>query len=114
MGERRLNSWMPRSARRQHLFTAFSDMAGASFALAYGEINGRVVWSQDMDVRSDDRHFPQWLAYGGGRRDRTVWLLDFGRRNVWEFGQANRCVRWPVRTTVSGPPMHGAGCSRSD
>lgn len=97
MGERRLNFVdASLSADGQHLFTAFSDMAGASFALAYGEINGRVVWSQDMDVALTTTALSRnGLRMAAGAETGTVWLLDFGRRNVWEFGQSE-----PVRAVA--------------
>lgn len=67
---------------------AFSDMAGASYAGAYGEIGGRVCWTRDVDVpvaalalsRDGSR-----IALGA--EVGTLWLLDTNRRDLWEFGQ---------------------------
>ncbi len=76
------------SADGQRLATLFSDIAGASFAIAYGEIGGRVVWSLDLDVT------PTVIAIGRdgarvafGAEGGTVHLMDAARRHLWEFGQ---------------------------
>lgn len=89
LGERRLSFVEAMlSADGRRVAVAFSDMAGASFAIAYGEISGREIWTRDEDVTltalalSRDGTF---LALGA--ENGTLWLTDSGRRNVWEFGQ---------------------------
>ncbi|HLK57375.1 MAG TPA: hypothetical protein VKU00_12470 [Chthonomonadaceae bacterium] len=82
------------SADGRYLATGFSDKAGASFALAYGEIGGRVAWLRESDVpiaavaiSRDGQH----LALG--TENGTLWLVDKARRDVWEFAQEE-----PIRT----------------
>ena len=76
------------SADGRCLATGFSDKAGASFALGYGEIGGRVAWLRESDVPigavaiSRDGNY---LALGADNG--TLWLVDKARRDVWEFGQ---------------------------
>lgn len=71
------------------LAAAFSDLAGASYALSFGEIDGRVVWTRDLDVvpvvvaLSRDGERLVLGAENGG-----VYLMDAARRDLWEFEQA--------------------------
>ncbi len=70
------------------LAALFSDIAGASFALAFGEIGGGVVWLKEIDglasaltVSRDGSR----VAFGAEAG--TLWLMDAGRREIWEFAQ---------------------------
>ena len=71
----------------QNLFAAFSDLAGSSYALAYGEIGGRVAWTVEMEgvvtcvalSRLGNRAV---IGTEGG----LLFLKDASRRDVWEFG----------------------------
>jgi tetratricopeptide (TPR) repeat protein len=76
------------SADGARLVAAFSDLAGSTFAIAFGETAGKVTWM---------REFPGVLtsvamAAGGNRlaagsESGVVWLMDVARRDVWEFNQ---------------------------
>lgn len=88
LAERRINYIdAALSADGRIVAAAYSDMAGASFALAYGEINGYVNWLREIDAPAS----AVALARDGSRvalgaETGTVWLLDSARREVWEFG----------------------------
>lgn len=76
------------SADGRFVTAAFSDMAGASFAHAYGEINGYVTWLRELPVPAS----AVAMARDGSRvalgaETGTVWLMDAGRREIWEFDQ---------------------------
>jgi tetratricopeptide (TPR) repeat protein len=76
------------SADGRFVAAAFSDMAGASFALAFGEINGYVTWLRELSVPVS----AVAIARDGARvalgaETGMVWLLDAARREVWEFDQ---------------------------
>lgn len=68
--------------------TAFSDLAGASYALSFGEIGGRVIWTRDLDVvpttvtLSRDGALVAMGAENGG-----IYVMDAVRRDLWEFEQ---------------------------
>src|SRR5579871_2440304 len=86
------------SADGQRLATVFSDRAGASFVLAFGDIRGRVTWLRDMDMplttvaisRAGNR-------VASGTEAGLIQLFDASRRDVWEFG--------------SGEPVRALACS---
>ena len=72
----------------QRFAAGFTDMAGDSFALAYGEINGKVVWTQDVNaalsavaISRDGKR----IAFGA--ENGMIWLTDSFRRSIWVFGQ---------------------------
>lgn len=70
----------------QRVAAAFSDIAGASFALAYGEIGGRLTWLREFDTPLSTVA----IARDGGRvaagaENGNVWLLDSARRDLWTF-----------------------------
>ena len=76
------------SADGSVLAAAYSDMSGASFALAFGEINGYVTWLREIPAPVS----AVAMARDGSRvalgaETGTVWLLDATRREVWEFAQ---------------------------
>jgi tetratricopeptide (TPR) repeat protein len=76
------------NAEGQQIATVFSDRGGASFVLAYGDIEGRVAWLRDVDMplttvaisRSGNR-------IAAGTEGGVIQLFDSSRRDVWEFGQ---------------------------
>src|SRR5579884_99474 len=89
LGERRI-SYVDAalSADGQRLAVGFSDIAGASYMLAYGEIGGRVLWTRDMDsalsavtISRDGR---QIVA---GAEDGTIWRMDAAMQDIWRFMQ---------------------------
>lgn len=71
----------------QHLFTAFSDMSGTSYALAYGAIKGHVDWTMEIEgcltTVAISRQGNRVVA---GVEHGVVLLKDASRREVWEFG----------------------------
>lgn len=72
----------------QHLAAAFSDMSGESYAVAYGEIGGRVLWTEDVDAALTAAAISPdggRIAFGG--ENGTLWLIDSARRSLWEFVQ---------------------------
>lgn len=87
-------SWDGRS-----LIAAFSDVAGSSFALAYGDIGGRVAWLREADgplsaaALSPDG---EWIAQASDNG--KIWLFDSARRDFWTFAQDE-----PVRAVVCTP-----------
>ncbi len=100
MGDQRLLYVdMALSETGQNLFTAFTDIAGASYALAYGEIGGRVAWTAEIEgvltcvaiSRLGNRVV---VGTEGG----LLFLKDASRRDVWEFG--------------AGEPVSALACSR--
>src|SRR5580658_4992314 len=65
---------------------AFSDLAGASFAAAYGDISGRLIWLEEFDspiavvaISRDGTRVAAGLESG------ALTLLDQERRAVWTF-----------------------------
>jgi tetratricopeptide (TPR) repeat protein len=82
----------------QRVAGGFSDMAGTNFALACGDITGRVHWLRDVDAPLS----VVALSRDGGRiafgaDSGMLWLVDAARRNVWAFEQ--------------GEPMRALACS---
>jgi tetratricopeptide (TPR) repeat protein len=72
----------------QCLAVAFSDLSGTHFALAYGAIDGRVLWSLDMDfVLSAVAISRDGQRIAVGAENGNLWLYDAGMRPLWEFGQ---------------------------
>jgi tetratricopeptide (TPR) repeat protein len=74
------------SADGQRVAAAFSDLAGASFAIAYGDISGRLIWLQEFDspisvvaISRDGTRVAAGLESG------ALSLLDQERRDVWTF-----------------------------
>lgn len=100
MGDQRLLYVdMALSETGQNLFTAFTDIAGASYALAYGEIGGRVAWTAEIEgvlTRVAISRLGNRVVVGteGG----LLFLKDASRRDVWEFG--------------AGEPVSALACSR--
>jgi len=72
----------------ERVAACLSDMAGASFTLAFGEIGGRVEWMRDVDApltvvaisRDGSR-----VAIGA--ETGTIRLVDSARRDLWQFDQ---------------------------
>jgi tetratricopeptide (TPR) repeat protein len=89
LSERRINYVdAAMSADGRVLAAAYSDIAGASFALAFGEANGAVTWLRELSapvsavaIARDGSRVAVGAEFG------TVWLLDALRREVWEFAQ---------------------------
>ena len=87
MGDRRM-SCVDAGLSRDGKWVAagFSDMAGNSYALALGDIAGRVVWARDVDspltavVISRDGGRIVYATENGMLR-----LVDASRRDVWVF-----------------------------
>lgn len=76
------------SADGRFVAAAFSDIAGASFALAFGEINGYVTWLRELSAPASAVAMARDGArVAVGAETGTVWLLDAARREVWEFAQ---------------------------
>jgi tetratricopeptide (TPR) repeat protein len=78
---------------------AFSDVAGSSFALAVGDITGRVTWLREADaplsaiaISSDGALICQAADTG------SIRLLDASRRDRWLFEQEE-----PVRALACAP-----------
>ncbi len=76
------------SADGRFITAAFSDMAGASYAQAFGETNGHVTWMREVPTPAS----AVAMARDGSRaalgtETGMVWLIDAGRRDVWEFDQ---------------------------
>jgi len=74
------------SSDGQRVAAAFSDLAGASFALAYGDISGRVIWLEEFDspitaaaISRDGTRVAVGLESG------ALTLLDQERRDLWTF-----------------------------
>ncbi len=74
------------SADGSRVIAAFSDLAGASFALAYGDISGRLIWLEEFDspitvvsISRDGSRVAVGLESG------SLTLLDQERRCVWNF-----------------------------
>ena len=83
----------------QHVFTAFSDMSGTSFALAYGTIKGHVDWTAEIEgVLTSVAISRQGNRVATGLEHGVVLLKDASRRDVWEFGV--------------GEPIRALACSR--
>jgi tetratricopeptide (TPR) repeat protein len=99
LGERRINFVdMSLSVDGQRVAGGFSDMAGTNFALALGDITGRVHWLRDVDAPLSTVA----LSRDGGRiafgaDSGMLWLVDAARRDVWAFEQ--------------GEPMRALACS---
>ena len=67
---------------------AFSDVAGASFALALGEIGGNVTWIREIpEAVSAVAVARDGSRVALGAETGTLWLLDASRREVWTFAQ---------------------------
>ena len=76
------------SADGQVVAAAFSDIAGASFALAFGEIGGYVTWLREAPAAlSTVAMARDGSRVALGAETGTLWLLDAARREVWEFAQ---------------------------
>ncbi len=91
-----LNIDVALSADGRRVAAIFSDMSGASFAVAYGEIGGRVLWTRETSLT------PTVVAISRngekvamGTENGAILLLDAARRDVWEFGQSE-----PVRAVA--------------
>jgi tetratricopeptide (TPR) repeat protein len=70
-----------------NLFTAFSDIAGASYALAYGDMSGRVIWTAELEgIVTTVAISRQGNRVAIGSEGGLVFLKDASRRDVWEFG----------------------------
>ncbi len=74
------------SADGRWVTAGFSDMAGNSYALAFGDIAGRVVWTRDIASPL----IAVVLSRDGGRivyatEDGLLWLVDASRRDIWVF-----------------------------
>ena len=89
LGERRLSVIDALlSADGQHLAVAFADMAGASFAVAYGEIGGHLCWMRDVDMPVTAAAIARDGApLAVGTENGLLWLLSASRRDLWEFTQ---------------------------
>ena len=76
------------SADGRVVAAAFSDIAGASFALAFGEIGGYVTWLREAPAPvSTVAMTRDGSRVALGAETGTLWLLDAARREVWEFAQ---------------------------
>jgi tetratricopeptide (TPR) repeat protein len=76
------------SADGQHIAVGFSDMAGASFALALGDITGRALWTRDVDAALTTVVLAaQGERLAIGTEDGTLWLIERNMRDLWEFTQ---------------------------
>ena len=83
----------------QNLFSAFSDMSGTSFALAYGSIKGNVDWTAEIEgCLTTVAISRQGNRVAAGVEHGVVLLKDASRRDVWEFGV--------------GEPVSALACSR--
>jgi len=66
----------------------FSDVAGSSFALAVGDITGRVSWLREADAPlSAVAVSPDGALICQAAETGTIWLLDSARREHWLFEQ---------------------------
>lgn len=76
------------SADGQKVIAGFSDMAGASYAVALGSVDGRVTWTRPVETplstvqvgRDGER-----IAFA--TETGTISLIDSKMRTVWDFGQ---------------------------
>lgn len=76
------------SADGARLAVGFSDFAGASYALAYGEIGGRVTWLRDVDLPLSSLTLSRdGKRIALGAEAGTLWMVDAARRDVWQFEQ---------------------------
>ncbi|HLJ56854.1 MAG TPA: hypothetical protein VKT77_17575 [Chthonomonadaceae bacterium] len=67
---------------------AFSDMAGSSFAVALGEITGRVTWLLEADAALTAVAIsPDGALICQAAETGAVWLFDAARRERWMFEQ---------------------------
>ncbi len=88
------------SADGERLTAAFSDMAGASYALAYGDMSGRLIWLREFDAPltataiSGDGACVLAADYAG-----LLTLLDSARKEIWQF--------------ELGTPITTVACSRT-
>lgn len=81
----------------QHIFTAFSDISSASYALAYGEISGHVIWMSEVEgVVTTVCIARQGNRVAIGTEGGLIYLKDASRRDVWEFGAGE-----PLRALAS-------------
>ena len=65
---------------------AFSDLAGASFALAYGDIDGKLLWLREFDTQISSITISRdGTRVAAGVESGTLTLLDAARREVWSF-----------------------------
>jgi tetratricopeptide (TPR) repeat protein len=76
------------SADGQKVIAGFSDMAGASYAIALGSVDGRVTWTRPVEtplttlqVGRDGERIAIATETG------VISLIDAGMRTLWDFGQ---------------------------
>ncbi|MCW3053116.1 MAG: Thioredoxin protein [Chthonomonadales bacterium] len=82
------------SADGRFVTAAFSDMSGASYALAFGEISGHVAWLRELSAPATAVAMARDGARAAvGMESGAVWLLDASRREVWDFDQEGAAVR---------------------
>ncbi len=89
LGERRI-SYVDAvlSADGQRLAAGFSDIAGASYALALGDIHGRIAWTRDVDAPLSALALSRdGMRIVLGAEEGTLWMVDALRRDVWQFAQ---------------------------
>ncbi len=68
------------------LLAAFSDIAGASFALAFGDITGHIGWTTEIEGHATCVAIArQGNRVAVGTETGRILLYDVSRREVWEF-----------------------------
>jgi tetratricopeptide (TPR) repeat protein len=78
----------------------FSDVAGSSFALAVGDITGKIAWLREAIAPiSAVAVSPEGGFIAQGAETGSIWLLDASRREHWLFEQDE--------------PVHALACTRS-
>lgn len=89
----------------QHIAAGFSDMAGASFAIALGDISGRLYWTREVDsALTTVVMAAQGERIAVGTEAGTLWLIERNMRDLWKFGQEE-----PVRALAcSADGLHVA------
>lgn len=100
LGERH-HSYVDAALSRDGLRLAvgFSDRAGASYAVAYGEVTGRVAWTQDADAGvSVVAISPEGARIAMGSDGGQIGMLDTERRQAWQFESTE-----PIRALACSP-----------
>jgi tetratricopeptide (TPR) repeat protein len=76
------------SADGQRVVVGFADMAGTSYALALGDISGRVAWTREVSATfSVGALARDGTQFAFGTEEGILRMVDAQRRDVWQFTQ---------------------------
>ena len=99
------------SAEGERLSTIFSDMAGSSYALAYGDMAGRLIWLREFDSPLTATAISgDGTCIAAADQCGLLTLLDSARREIWQFElgiavtsvSCSRSAAFTAYATVSG------------